>query len=154
MMSHERNKANNIRKNPMQLLNQLSIKTKLTVMLLVVISFPVTPEWCWRLTVDCWLLTPWTVNSQQWTVNRQLEFTIPMLTDLISAFVLCFQLPLYGLVGKSLLTEKVFNQLTNLRAAKTYQIQDYFETLNNHSQTVREDLTATACVNVKTRFPS
>ena len=77
-----------------------------------------------------------------------------MLTDLISAFVLCFQLPLYGLVGKSLLTEKVFNQLTNLRAAKTYQIQDYFETLNNHSQTVREDLTATACVNVKTRFPS
>ena len=30
------------------------------------ISFPVTPEWCWLLTVDCWL-----------------EFTIAMLTDLI-----------------------------------------------------------------------
>ncbi|NQE32934.1 hypothetical protein E5S67_00651 [Microcoleus sp. IPMA8] len=68
--------------------------------------------------------------------------------------MLCLQLPLYGLVNKFILTEKVFNQLTNLRADKTYQIQDYFETLNNHSQTVREDLTATALVKVKTRFPS
>jgi hypothetical protein len=34
------------------------------------------------LTVDGWLLT---VNSQQSTVNSELEFTIPMLTDLISA---------------------------------------------------------------------
>ena len=37
------------------------------------ISFSVTPEWCWLLTVDCSLST----------VNSQLEFTIPMLTDLI-----------------------------------------------------------------------
>ncbi len=68
--------------------------------------------------------------------------------------MLRLRLPLYGLVSKSILTEKVFNQLTNLRAAKTYQIQDYFEKLNNHSQTVREDLTATTFLNVKTRLPS
>jgi hypothetical protein len=36
-----------------------------------VISFPVTPEWCWLLTVDCWQST---VNSQQSTVNSNLLF--------------------------------------------------------------------------------
>ena len=91
----------------MQLLNQLSIKTKLIVMLLVV-----------------------------------------SLCAMLASTYICSS------SGKATLTEKVFNQLTNLRAAKTYQIQDYFETINNHSQTVREDLTATAFVNVKTRFPS
>ncbi|MEG4508530.1 hypothetical protein QUA81_33735 [Microcoleus sp. F6_B4] len=52
------------------------------------------------------------------------------------------------------MTEKVFNQLTSLPAAKTYQIQDYFEKLNNHSQTVTEDLTAITFRNVKTQLPS
>jgi len=42
-----------------------------------VISFPVTPEWCWLLTVDGWLLR---VNSQPSTVNSNLLFG---LTDLI-----------------------------------------------------------------------
>jgi len=42
------------------------------------ISFPVTPSV--MLTVDGWLLT---VDSEQSTVNSELEFTIPMLTDLI-----------------------------------------------------------------------
>ena len=35
------------------------------------------------LTVDCGLLT---VHCQPSTVNRELEFTIPMLTDLIENF--------------------------------------------------------------------
>jgi len=35
------------------------------------------------LTVDCWLLT---VDCWEWTVNSELEFTIPMLRDLISLF--------------------------------------------------------------------
>ncbi|WP_292760232.1 adenylate/guanylate cyclase domain-containing protein [Nostoc sp. NOS(2021)] len=48
--------------------------------------------------------------------------------------------------GKSILTEKVFNQLTSLRAAKTFQIKDYFETLYNHSQTLSEDLTVIAAM--------
>ena len=78
----------------MQLLNQVSIKTKLIVMLLVV-SF-------------CAMLASTYICSSS---------------------------------GKATLTEKVFNQLTSLRAAKTYQIQDYFQSLYNHSQTLSEGLT-------------
>ncbi|MEH2013816.1 adenylate/guanylate cyclase domain-containing protein [Nostoc sp.] len=83
----------------MQLFKQLSIKTKLIVMLLVV----------------------------------------SVCAMLASTFI-CSS------AGKSLLTEKVFNQLTSLRAAKTFQIQDYFENLNNHSQTLSEDLTVIAAM--------
>ncbi len=78
----------------MQLLKQLSIKTKLIVMLLVV-----------------------------------------SLCAMVASTYICSS------SGKAILTEKVFNQLTSLRAAKTYQIQDYFQTLYNHSQTLSEDLT-------------
>jgi len=94
MMSHERNKANNVRKNPMQLVNQLSIKTKLIVMLLVV-----------------------------------------SLCAMLASTYICSS------SGKATLTEKAFNQLTSLRAAKTDQIQDYFQSLYHHSQTLSEDLT-------------
>ncbi|MBD2606928.1 HAMP domain-containing protein [Scytonema hofmannii FACHB-248] len=83
----------------MQLFNQLSIKTKLIVMLLVV-------------SVCAMLASTYICSS----------------------------------AGKSILTEKVFNQLTSLRAAKTYQIQDYFETLNNHNQTLSEELTVVAAM--------
>jgi len=78
----------------MQLLNQLSIKTKLIVMLLVV-----------------------------------------SLCAMLASTYICSS------SGKSILTEKVFSQLTSLRAAKTDQIQDYFQSLYNHSQTLSEDLT-------------
>ena len=78
----------------MQLLNQLSIKTKLIVMLLVV-----------------------------------------SLCAMLASTYICSS------SGKSTLTEKVFNQLTSLRAAKTDRIQDYFESLYHHSQTLSEDLT-------------
>ncbi|MEG4282921.1 adenylate/guanylate cyclase domain-containing protein [Microcoleus sp. A006_D1] len=78
----------------MQLLNHLSIKTKLIVMLLVV-----------------------------------------SLCAMLASTFICSS------AGRSILTEKVFNQLTSLRAAKTYQIQDYFETIHNHSETLSEDLT-------------
>ncbi|WP_375512499.1 hypothetical protein [uncultured Nostoc sp.] len=83
----------------MQLFKQLSIKTKLIVMLLVV-----------------------------------------SLCAMLASTFICSS------AGKSLLTEKVFNQLTSLRAAKTYQIQDYFENLNNHSQTLSEDMTVIAAM--------
>ena len=83
----------------MQLLKQLSIKTKLIVMLLVV-----------------------------------------SLCAMIASTLICSS------AGRSILTQKVFNQLTSLRAAKTYQIQDYFESINNHSQTLSEDLTVVAAI--------
>ncbi len=83
----------------MKLFKQLSIKTKLIVMLLVV-----------------------------------------SLCAMLASTFICSS------AGKSILTEKVFNQLTSLRAAKTYQIKDYFETLNNHNQTLSEDLTIIAAM--------
>jgi len=93
-MYNHKKKPKRIWKIPMQLLKQLSIKTKLIVMLLVV-----------------------------------------SLCAMLASTYICSS------TGKAILTEKVFNQLTSLRAAKTYQIQDYFETLYNHSQTLSEDLT-------------
>jgi len=83
----------------MQLLNHLSIKTKLIVMLLVV-----------------------------------------SLCAMLASTLICSS------AGRSILTQKVFNQLTSLRAAKTYQIQDYFESINNHSQTLSEDLTVVGAI--------
>ena len=83
----------------MQLVNHLSIKTKLIVMLLVV-----------------------------------------SLCAMLASTFICSS------SGKAILTEKVFNQLTSLRAVKAYQIQDYFENLKNHTQTLSEDLTVVAAL--------
>ncbi|OLP15772.1 adenylate/guanylate cyclase domain-containing protein [Leptolyngbya sp. 'hensonii'] len=45
--------------------------------------------------------------------------------------------------GKSNLTDRVFNQLTSLRASKAYQVESYFKTIRNHIQTLSNDLTVT-----------
>ncbi len=41
--------------------------------------------------------------------------------------------------GKSNLTDRVFNQLTSVRASKAYQIESYFKTIRNHVQTLSSD---------------
>lgn len=41
--------------------------------------------------------------------------------------------------GQANLTERVFSQLTSLRASKAYQIESYFKTIRNHIQTMSED---------------
>lgn len=41
--------------------------------------------------------------------------------------------------ARSTLTEKTFNQLTSVRASKSYQIESYFKTLQNHVDTLCED---------------
>lgn len=41
--------------------------------------------------------------------------------------------------GKSNLTERVFSQLTSLRASKAYQIEFYFDNIRNHIQTLSVD---------------
>ncbi|CAN1211006.1 adenylate/guanylate cyclase domain-containing protein [Tumidithrix helvetica PCC 7403] len=41
--------------------------------------------------------------------------------------------------GQSNLTDRVFNQLTSLRASKAYQIESYFKTTRNHIQTLSDD---------------
>ncbi len=41
--------------------------------------------------------------------------------------------------GKSNLTDRVFSQLTSVRASKAYQIESYFKTIRNHIQTLSND---------------
>jgi class 3 adenylate cyclase len=43
--------------------------------------------------------------------------------------------------GRANLIDRAFNQLTSLRASKAYQIESYFKTLRNHTQTLSTDLT-------------
>jgi len=76
----------------MRSLNQLSIKSKLIIMLLVVSGF----------------------------------------STLITAY-------LGYRSGQKNLTERVFNQLTSVRASKAYQIETYFQTIRHHAQTMSEN---------------
>jgi len=41
--------------------------------------------------------------------------------------------------GQINLTNRVFNQLTSVRASKAYQIESYFQNIRNHTQTLSED---------------
>jgi class 3 adenylate cyclase len=41
--------------------------------------------------------------------------------------------------GQSNLTDRVFSQLTSVRASKAYQIEAYFKNIRNHTQTLSED---------------
>ncbi|WP_181256770.1 adenylate/guanylate cyclase domain-containing protein [Merismopedia glauca] len=41
--------------------------------------------------------------------------------------------------GQTNLTDRVFSQLTSVRASKSYQIESYFKTIRNHIQTLSED---------------
>jgi class 3 adenylate cyclase len=49
--------------------------------------------------------------------------------------------------GKSNLTDRVFNQLTSVRASKAYQIEAYITTIRNHVQTLSEDPFVIAAMN-------
>lgn len=48
--------------------------------------------------------------------------------------------------GQVNLTNRVFNQLTSVRASKAYQIEAYFRNIQNHTQTLSEDLSIVAAV--------
>jgi class 3 adenylate cyclase len=41
--------------------------------------------------------------------------------------------------GQSNLTDRVFSQLTSVRASKAYQIESYFKNIRNHTQTLSDD---------------
>jgi hypothetical protein len=49
-------------------------------------------------------------------------------------------------IGQINLSNRLFNQLTSIRASKTYQIESYFRNLQNHTQTLSEDLSIVAAV--------
>ncbi|MFN9695582.1 MAG: cache domain-containing protein [Synechococcaceae cyanobacterium] len=46
--------------------------------------------------------------------------------------------------GQENLSQRVFNQLTSVRASKAYQIESYFRNIQNHTQTLSEDLSIVA----------
>lgn len=48
--------------------------------------------------------------------------------------------------GQSNLTDRVFSQLTSLRASKAYQIESYFKTIRNHVQTLSQDPSVVAAM--------
>jgi class 3 adenylate cyclase len=53
--------------------------------------------------------------------------------------------------GKSNLTDRVFNQLTSVRASKAYQIESYFKTIRNHLQTLSDDPTVESAISEFTK---
>ena len=48
--------------------------------------------------------------------------------------------------GQINLSDRVFNQLTSIRASKAYQIESYFRNIQHHTQTLSEDLSIVAAV--------
>lgn len=65
---------------------------------------------------------------------------------LVSGFSTLFSAALGYRSGQINLTDRVFNQLTSVRASKAYQIESYFRTIQNHTQTLSEDLSIIAAV--------
>ena len=59
---------------------------------------------------------------------------------LASGFSTLFTAALGYRSGQINLTDRVFNQLTSVRASKAYQIEAYFRNIQNHTQTLSEDL--------------
>lgn len=48
--------------------------------------------------------------------------------------------------GQINLSNRVFNQLTSIRASKAYQIESYSRDIQDHTQTLSEDLSIVAAV--------
>ncbi len=65
---------------------------------------------------------------------------------LVSGFSTLFSAALGYRSGQINLTNRVFNQLTSVRASKAYQIESYFRNIQNHTQTLSEDLSIVAAV--------
>jgi len=65
---------------------------------------------------------------------------------LVSGFSTLFSAALGYRSGQINLTERVSQQLTSVRASKAYQIESYFRTIQNHTQTLSEDLSVIAAV--------
>lgn len=53
--------------------------------------------------------------------------------------------------GQSNLTDRVFSQLTSVRASKAYQIEAYFKNIRNHTETLSEDPSVIAAMQEFTR---
>jgi class 3 adenylate cyclase len=65
---------------------------------------------------------------------------------LVSGFSTLFTAALGYRSGQINLTNRVFNQLISIRASKAYQIESYFRNIQNHTQTLSEDLSIVAAI--------
>ncbi len=55
--------------------------------------------------------------------------------------------------ARETLTERIFDQLTSVRASKAYQVESYFQTLRHHIETLCEDrMVVSAIVEFKQAF--
>jgi len=69
-----------------------------------------------------------------------------MMLLLVSGFSTLFTAVLGYKSGQINLTDRVYNQLTSVRASKASQIEAYFRHIQNHTLTLSEDLSIVAAV--------
>jgi len=72
-----------------------------------------------------------------WSIKSKLIFML-LVVSICSIFVTAY---LGYRSGESNLTDRVFSQLTSVRASKAYQINSYFKNIRNHIETLSEDFT-------------
>lgn len=77
-----------------------------------------------------------------WSIKSKLIFML-LVVSICSIFVTAY---LGYRSGESNLTDRVFNQLTSVRASKGYQIDFYFRNVRNHIETLSEDLTVISAI--------
>lgn len=89
----------------------------------------------------------WIRPVSRGTVNQlSIKSKLIVMLLLASGFSTLFTAGLGYRSGQTNLTNRVFNQLTSVRASKAYQIESYFRTIQNHTQTLSEDLSIVAAV--------
>ncbi|WP_232756333.1 adenylate/guanylate cyclase domain-containing protein [Vulcanococcus limneticus] len=92
-------------------------------------------------------LLVWMQRLSRGSVNRlSIKSKLILMLLLVSGFSTLFSAALGYRSGQINLTNRVFNQLTSVRASKAYQIESYFRNIQNHTQTLSEDLSIVAAV--------
>ena len=89
----------------------------------------------------------WMRAFSRWSVDQlSIKSKLILMLLLASGFSTLFTAALGYRRGQINLTDRVFNQLTSVRASKAYQIEAYFRNIQNHTQTLSEDLSIVAAI--------
>lgn len=87
----------------------------------------------------------WLASLSRGSANQlSIKSKLILMLLLASGFSTLFTASLGYQSGQVNLTDRVFNQLTSVRASKAYQIESYFRTIQNHTLTLSEDLSIVA----------
>ncbi|MCP9931594.1 adenylate/guanylate cyclase domain-containing protein [Cyanobium sp. AMD-g] len=98
-----------------------------------------------RLSADQSLV--WIRRLSRDSVNQlSIKSKLILMLLLVSGFSTLFTAALGYRSGQINLTNRVFNQLISVRASKAYQIESYFRNIQNHTQTLSEDLSIVAAI--------